>query len=195
MGSAAPDAPPDVPGFDPFGGADATADLADLGDDDGTGEGESDSDLLARLLQLTTTADTESDPPLTRGRVLGAQLSAASLRELRMSFAQRARKAGIPIKGVDDGARCSVALDVDEWPINGLRHPPDRASSGWYFWCGQRDVPDGGEREDAFTSVLQRDMHKHLVDALPYLGLPPGYRVVIAPGYEDVWFDEELLDT
>jgi hypothetical protein len=28
---------------------------------------------------------------------------------------------------------------------------------------------------------------------LPYLALPPGWRVLLAPGYEDVWFDGELL--
>lgn len=26
-----------------------------------------------------------------------------------------------------------------------------------------------------------------------YLGLPPGWRFLIAPGYEDIWFDEALL--
>jgi hypothetical protein len=26
-----------------------------------------------------------------------------------------------------------------------------------------------------------------------YLGLAPGWRFLIAPGYEDVWFDEILL--
>ena len=28
---------------------------------------------------------------------------------------------------------------------------------------------------------------------LPYLGLAPGWRFLIAPGYEDVWYDEKLL--
>jgi hypothetical protein len=31
-------------------------------------------------------------------------------------------------------------------------------------------------------------------DILPYLQLPPGYRVQIAPGYEDVWADPDLLN-
>jgi len=30
--------------------------------------------------------------------------------------------------------------------------------------------------------------------AIPYLGLPPGWRFLVAPGREDVWFDENLLD-
>lgn len=28
----------------------------------------------------------------------------------------------------------------------------------------------------------------------PYLALPPGWGVVLAPDYEDVWYDEALLD-
>lgn len=28
---------------------------------------------------------------------------------------------------------------------------------------------------------------------VPYLGLPPGWRFLIADGYEDVWFDPSLL--
>jgi hypothetical protein len=38
----------------------------------------------------------------------------------------------------------------------------------------------------------------HLVERLPevaaYLSLPPGSRFLIAPGHEDVWTDESLLD-
>jgi hypothetical protein len=37
----------------------------------------------------------------------------------------------------------------------------------------------------------------HLADycpeLLPYIGLAPGWRVLLAPGYEDVWYDESLL--
>jgi len=28
---------------------------------------------------------------------------------------------------------------------------------------------------------------------VPFLGLPPGWRVLLAPGQEEVWFDAELL--
>ncbi|WP_459213513.1 immunity protein Imm33 domain-containing protein [Paraburkholderia caribensis] len=28
---------------------------------------------------------------------------------------------------------------------------------------------------------------------MPYLGLPPGWRFLIAEGYEDVWEDAKLL--
>jgi hypothetical protein len=38
----------------------------------------------------------------------------------------------------------------------------------------------------------------HLEDELPevlsFLALPPGWRFLIAPGHEDVWYDGTLLD-
>jgi hypothetical protein len=33
----------------------------------------------------------------------------------------------------------------------------------------------------------------HVPELLPYLALPAGWRVLIAPGYEDVWYDETLI--
>ena len=33
-----------------------------------------------------------------------------------------------------------------------------------------------------------------LPEVLPYLALPPGWRFLLAPDYQDVWFDESLLD-
>lgn len=38
---------------------------------------------------------------------------------------------------------------------------------------------------------------EHLLEEFPeigeYLSLPPGYRFLLAAGYEDVWYDEKLL--
>jgi hypothetical protein len=31
-------------------------------------------------------------------------------------------------------------------------------------------------------------------EVLPFLALPPGWRFLLAPGYEDVWQDESLLE-
>ena len=74
-------------------------------------------------------------------------------------------------------------------PINGLRHPLEGDTSGWYIWAGETlsNAPD-------FFEPLHVE---HLKDWCPtvlkYLGLPPGWRFLIAPGYEDVWFDPRLL--
>jgi hypothetical protein len=58
-----------------------------------------------------------------------------------------------------------------------------------------------GERVDSqvsFSALEWNALHAvHLADqcpgVLPYLGLPPGWRFLTAPGYEDVWQDTGLL--
>jgi len=74
-------------------------------------------------------------------------------------------------------------------PIHGMRTPPIGTTNGWYIWCG--DLSDA----DDFFAPLHVD---HIGDYLPavaeYLDLPPGYRFLIdGMGYEDVWFDANLL--
>lgn len=75
-------------------------------------------------------------------------------------------------------------------PINAMRHPPQRDTNGWYIWCGE-DLSS----EPGFFSPLHT---RHLIDKCPevvkFLGLPPGYRVLIADDYVDVWYDSSLLD-
>nr|WP_299417092.1 hypothetical protein [uncultured Emticicia sp.] len=76
-------------------------------------------------------------------------------------------------------------------PINGLRIAPEGDTVGWYIWAGEELSKD----HDFF-----KPLHvKHLKDWKPevekYLGLPVGWRFLIADGYEDVWFDETLLKT
>jgi len=76
-------------------------------------------------------------------------------------------------------------------PLNALRHPPTPGTSGWYLWWG--DTLD--ETDVNFFQPLHVE---HLPEAcaavVPYLSLPAGWRVQVAPGHEDVWFDEELLN-
>ena len=81
-------------------------------------------------------------------------------------------------------------LDGVTFPVNGLRHEPDGAQSGWFIWVGERDVP---QEDDAFSPLHGA----HLVKLYPaieaYLALPPGSRFLWAPGYEDTWHDPQLL--
>ncbi|TXH89514.1 MAG: hypothetical protein E6Q78_07690 [Rhodoferax sp.] len=90
------------------------------------------------------------------------------------------------------GEKIGIALStMGGMPIHGLRHRPTETTCGWYIWCGDQlsELPD-------FFAPLHVE---HLVDYLPsaveYLELPPGYRFLIDGGnFEDVWFDESLLD-
>lgn len=75
-------------------------------------------------------------------------------------------------------------------PINGLRHPPEGDTTGWYIWAGE----ELSTATDFFVPLHVVHLDEWCPGAIPYLGLPPGWRFLIADGYEDVWFDPSLLD-
>ncbi|MBW8201956.1 hypothetical protein [Flagellimonas abyssi] len=78
-------------------------------------------------------------------------------------------------------------------PLNGLRHPKDGNTTGWYIWSGQ----DFDTNDDTFFEPVHLN---HLIELCPdivkYLGLPAGWRFLYAEGgnYEDVWRDASLLN-
>ena len=75
------------------------------------------------------------------------------------------------------------------WPLHGLRHPPEGDTNGWYLWHGG----DPTEDADFFAPLHVEHLAQRMPEALPYLALPPGWRFLLAPGREDVWFDASLL--
>lgn len=83
--------------------------------------------------------------------------------------------------------KVGLALSSVGQPINGLRHPPEGDTTGWYLWRGELSRAD-----DFFSPLHVRHLETRLPKVLPYLALPPGWR--FAPGSEDVWYDESLLD-
>jgi len=78
----------------------------------------------------------------------------------------------------------------DLWPLNGLRHRPEHGTSGWYIWRGA----DLGQADDFFESLHTSHLRDWCPDAVRFLGLPPGWRFLIGPGQEDVWYDATLLN-
>ena len=95
-----------------------------------------------------------------------------------------------------------VALNVDlkvgisdnffsgELPLNGLRQPPEGDTCGWYLWAGETLSDAANFFKPLHVSHLV-DQHAEI---LRYLGLPPGWRFLIAGDHEDVWFDAALLE-
>lgn len=76
-------------------------------------------------------------------------------------------------------------------PINALRHHPENGTSGWYIWEGEYS-----ENINDFEPMHGVHLFEKYPELLKYLALPPGYRFQIDnKGYEDVWFDSELLKT
>ena len=89
------------------------------------------------------------------------------------------------------GYKVGVARNVagGTLPINGLRHPPDPGTTGWFIWAGGEPSTD----DDFFEPVHLEHLIELCPTALPYLALPPGWRFQIAPAHEDVWPDATLL--
>ena len=77
----------------------------------------------------------------------------------------------------------------DLWPVNGLRHRVAADTCGWYIWAGEV-LP---EDDDFFVPLHVEHVSQWRPEIIPYLSLPPGWRFLIAPGYEDVWYDHTLL--
>ena len=74
------------------------------------------------------------------------------------------------------------------WPINGVRVEPTEETTGWYIWAGEETSDD----PDFFVPLHAAHLEDWCPNVLPYLELPPGWRFLIAPGHEDVWFDETV---
>jgi hypothetical protein len=74
-------------------------------------------------------------------------------------------------------------------PLNGLRHPAEAGTCGWYIWGG----PELAHSPDFFQSLHAAHLPEYCPRALQYLALPSGWRFLEAPGQEDVWYDPALL--
>ena len=93
---------------------------------------------------------------------------------------------------VQSHLKVGVARNVREGvlPINGLRHPPKGDMTGWYIWAGE----DLSENPDFFQPLHVEHLREWCPAIQKFLGLPAGWRFLIADNYEDVWFDKNLLE-
>jgi hypothetical protein len=67
---------------------------------------------------------------------------------------------------------------------------PEHGTCGWYIWGGGEFPQD----PEFFQALHVEHLSEYCAQLLPFLALAPGWRVLLAPGYEDVWYDETLLD-
>lgn len=75
-------------------------------------------------------------------------------------------------------------------PINGLRHPPQGDTTGWYIWAGEELSND----LKFFAPLHVKHLNEWCPQVIKFLGLAPGWRFLIDGDYEDVWYDESLLE-
>jgi hypothetical protein len=91
----------------------------------------------------------------------------------------------------EDGSKVGIALATLRMrPLNGLRHIPERGTNGWYIWGGE----ELSSRADFFDALHIDHVPHRCPGIVKYLGLPPGYRFLVAPDHLDVWFDVNLLN-
>ena len=74
--------------------------------------------------------------------------------------------------------------------MNGLRRPPDAGMSGWYIGCSEEFSAASG----FFAPLCTIHIYESKPEVGRFLGLPPGYRFLLAGDYLDVWYDESLLE-
>lgn len=89
------------------------------------------------------------------------------------------------------GLKVGIAENVKAGiqPINGLRLRAEGDTTGWYIWAGE----EFSEDPEFFLPLHVDHLVEWCPDAIKFLGLPPGWRFLIADNYEDVWEDTALL--
>ncbi len=90
----------------------------------------------------------------------------------------------------DATSKLGIARNVRDGlqPLNGMRVAPENDTCGWYIWAGETHSDD----PDFFEPLHVEHVADWCPEVVPYLGLPPGWRFLIAPGHTDVWFDPDL---
>jgi hypothetical protein len=74
-------------------------------------------------------------------------------------------------------------------PLNGLRHPPEGDTTGWYIWGGESLSND----PNFFVPLHVGHLDEWCPEVKKFLALPPGWRFLKNGDIEDVWFDATLL--
>lgn len=107
-----------------------------------------------------------------------------------MSDDQRAicQRFGTQYMPPEPDQKVGIALEsLGHVPLYAVRLPPENGTCGWYIYAGEYAADD-----DFYKPLHVAHLAGHCPSIVPYLGLPPGWRVLLAPGYEDVWFDDAL---
>ncbi len=94
-------------------------------------------------------------------------------------------------KPISNKLKIGISENLLSDPLNGIRHPKEGTTSGWYIWSGEM-----GTNDDFFKPICAEHLLQIRPEIIKYLGLDIGFRFLIDKnGYEDVWYDEKLLKT
>ena len=73
-------------------------------------------------------------------------------------------------------------------PLNAVRHKQENGTCGWYIYGGEYSA-----NPDFYQPLHVAHIAEYCPQIISYLALAPGWGVILAPKYEDVWFDERIL--
>jgi len=91
-------------------------------------------------------------------------------------------------KPINKKLNIGVSTNLEKDPINGLRHPAEKGTTGWFIWTGEYS-----EADDFFQPICAEHLLQQRPEIIKYLGLDVGFRFLSdSKGYEDIWYDEKL---
>jgi hypothetical protein len=108
-----------------------------------------------------------------------------------MTPADICRRVGATPRPVSAHDKLGVSRETlsGEWPVNGVRLAAEGGTCGWYIWSGGEMSDD----DDFFVPLHVEHLLTARPEVGPYLSLPVGWRFLVAPNHEDVWFDAGVL--
>ena len=91
-------------------------------------------------------------------------------------------------KPINKKLNIGISTNLEKDPINGLRHPAEKGTTGWFIWTGEYS-----ETDDFFQPICAEHLLQQRPEIIKYLGLDVGFRFLSdSKGYEDIWYDEKL---
>lgn len=82
--------------------------------------------------------------------------------------------------------KLGIALQtLDLLPLTAVRLKPENGTCGWYIHGGEYAADD-----DFYQPLHVVHLAELCPQILPYLALAPGFKVMLAPDFEDVWYED-----
>lgn len=92
-------------------------------------------------------------------------------------------------KPINNKLKIAVSSNLNKDPINGLRFPAEKGTTGWFIWTGEYD-------EGSFITITAKDLLKQRPEIIKFLGLDVGFKFLADnKEYKKIWYDTSLKKT